>query len=122
MRSTFKLANFLGVFVLGSSLLHAEDLPEKGRAKFELAHEPKQCITTPCPQFRVVKMNGKPVSGIGADIDRKDFEKSAMANFKTFFAKGSFTHSKENPGYIEIQVEEWRATVKETFSDKPSQR
>jgi hypothetical protein len=98
------------------------DIPASGKGTFELRWEPKMCITTPCPQFAVVKFNDKKIEGIGADIDRKDFEKSAMSNFKTFFVKGTYDRDAEHPEAINIHVLKWFGIVKEDFSPAPSKR
>ena len=48
-------------------------LDPTGSGKFVLSFEPKHCVTDPCPQFRVEKLNGKVSGEVGADlINAKD--------------------------------------------------
>lgn len=124
MRALSLIFSFGAALILtaGGLLADNSEIPNSGRGTFELKWEPKQCVTTPCPQFSVLKFGNQKVEGFGADLDRKNFEKSAMTNFQTFFVKGSYERDAEHPEYLKIKVSSWYGIVKENFSSSPSKR
>ena len=82
----------------------------------ELSYEPKFCVTTPCPQFRVLSVvKGEVPKSQAADLMNLDPAKSSMSAFRTVRVTGIV---KEVDGVAQITVLEWEAVVKEIL-DKP---
>jgi hypothetical protein len=98
-------------FCLG--LLKAE---EEFKGTVELSHEPKNCVTTPCPQYRVLSIDGeKPTEPLGADLVNFDSRESSVSAFKKFYVKGTW---KKTDRYLEITVSEWFVTLREKVPSK----
>lgn len=91
----------------------AASADETGKGTLSLRYEPKACFTTPCPQFSVLKMNGKEVKDLGADILNFDISQSSARAFKTISVKGTWV-KKDN--YLEITASSWHSVVGEKLA------
>jgi hypothetical protein len=89
---------------------------ESGSGLIKLEYEPKSCLITPCPQFKVMSINGQGMAALGADLINLDPNKSALSSFRKIIVKGKWQQKAEN--YIEIQVIEWNAIIKEELAPK----
>ncbi len=90
-----------------------------GKGSLEVVHKPIVCVTTPCPQYKVLKINGVvPDHPLGADLVNFDSTKSAVRQFKTFTVVGEW---KAQDNYLEVTVSEWKVTLSETL-DVPAKK
>jgi hypothetical protein len=97
-------------------LLATGEIETKGT--LELVHEPKVCVMAPCPQYRVISVNGVKVSDLGADLLNFEIEKSAASVFKKISVQGEWTIKE---GYLEVTASEWHALVGEKIQKKPAE-
>lgn len=97
----------MALFVSTLNLLASE---ETGKGVVQLQYEPRVCVMAPCPQFKVISVNRKPVTDLGADVLNFEYSRSAARAFKTFSVKGTWVQ-KEN--YLEITASSWHTVVGE---------
>lgn len=92
--------------------------------ELEVRYEPKTCIQSPCPQFKVLKIDQEAMDNVGADIINLDPKKSSISAFRTVVVKGQWRWANDplDPSkkrdYIEIKYSEWSAVVSEKAGDQ----
>lgn len=99
------------MFVLALNLIALE--PATGEV--ELMYEPKVCIMEPCPQFRVLSINGEKAEDLEADITNVNARTSSISSFRKVRVKGEWT--KEG-SYLKIVADEWKAEITEKLPKK----
>jgi hypothetical protein len=101
-----------------SWLLSLLTLASDGGAEvvLELAYEPKFCVTTPCPQFRILSaIKGEMPRQVAADLVNLDPAKSALSAFRHVRVTGSVA---EVEGVTQIKVSQWEVVVRETVKEQ----
>lgn len=86
----------------------------EGEGALEVINEPKVCVTEPCPQLRILGINGNPQpAGLGGDI--LNLETRKMPAGKPMIIIGTWTR-EEN--YFKIKAKEWMLNVHEKVEEK----
>jgi hypothetical protein len=87
-----------------------------GEVVLELAYEPKHCVTTPCPQFRILSaIKGEMPRQVAADLVNLDPAKSALSAFRQVRVTGTYV---ELEGVTQIKVSRWEVMVRENLEEQ----
>jgi len=85
-----------------------------GKGSLILMYEPKYCLLSPCPQFKVLEENGKMARG-GADVLELDLAKAKLKPSEKIVITGAWTREGN---YLKIKAETWKALLPN--HEKPS--
>ena len=71
-------------------------------------YEPKNCITDPCPQFKVLEINSKKSTKIwGADLENFDLNK--VYPTQVILVEGKWTQKND---YLSVRTKKWKPVKK----------
>lgn len=106
------------IFLMALALLGIDSSPvDRGEGVLEVLFEPRICVKSPCPQFKVSTVNGSSVDGLSADIVNLDTTKSAVGAFRKVRVKATWKWAEVNGApskdLIEVRFSEWEVLVKE---------
>lgn len=101
--------------MMGLSLARASAVePTEGSGALEVIYEPKQCITDPCPQYKVIAMNGEAVKNpMGADL--LNIEDKKIPVDRAALVMGTWVREDQ---YLKVTVKEWILHVREKVEPK----
>jgi len=96
------------IFLLVTGNLHAGDTTE-GSGAMEVLYEAKVCITDPCPQYKILSLNGESLEiSMGADL--MNLEPTSMPQGKPVLLMGSWIREGN---YFKVRVKEWILVARE---------
>ena len=85
------------------SLLLLMNLASEGQGWVDFIFEPKHCVTDPCPQFRMVAVDQKPVKEVGANVRFFQGQRpSSLKAFDKIRIEGKWKESDEFPGHFDF--------------------
>lgn len=93
------VATFLSLLSVG--VVHAESTDAKG--SIELVYEPIDCVKAPCPQFKVVSINGD-AQGSGLVGEFVDFDTKGFPTQIPVIVIGQWS---QEGNYFKVSVKEW---------------
>ncbi len=94
-------------FLTSLFLVATDEVRESGA--MEVVYEPVFCVTTPCPQFKIIEINGdKPKENMGADIS--DLDLKTLPIRKPFLIIGTWVREGD---YFKVTPKEVIITSRE---------
>lgn len=99
-------------FLFSAQSLWAGEAVE-GSGAMEVVYEHKVCITDPCPQYKIIALNGEAVEAMGADLINLDA--NTLPSGKPAVVMGSWVREGN---YFKVKVKEWILVARQKVEEK----
>lgn len=87
---------------------------QDGSGAMDVVYEPKVCVMDPCPQFKVVAINGEKIDeAMGADLINVDLKEIPAG--RPVLVMGTWT---KDGSYFQVTAKEWLLNIREKVPPK----